>query len=274
MTIAFADPASGFCATLRLGLAGGRTASGLALLFHDGEQVALAADSEVAVDDPSSWDAISAAGIDVTVVEPLQRWTVSFASDEASLDLEVEACGPAAELGDDDPVAALGGMQGFELPVRVRGTAVLGDLQLAIDALGQRSRSWGSPDWSKISRTRLVQGWFDGGTISLAAISPQGRAHGEEAVSAAILGPHGAATVDDARISTTFDDQDRQRRVALELWVGEDEDRRPRYLSGEVFCGTTLDLGRLRLDSAFVHWRFDGMAGIGRYDILRRSDAA
>ena len=42
--------------------------------------------------------------------------------------------------------------------------------------------------------------------------------------------------------------------------------------SGEIVCGTTLDLGRLRLDCAFLRWHMDGREGIGRYDILRRVD--
>jgi hypothetical protein len=37
-----------------------------------------------------------------------------------------------------------------------------------------------------------------------------------------------------------------------------------------VVCGTSLDLGRLRLDCAFLRWHMEGREGIGRYDILRR----
>ena len=40
--------------------------------------------------------------------------------------------------------------------------------------------------------------------------------------------------------------------------------------AGEVVCGTSLDLGRLRLDCAFLRWRMEGREGVGRYDILRR----
>jgi hypothetical protein len=38
-----------------------------------------------------------------------------------------------------------------------------------------------------------------------------------------------------------------------------------------VLCGSTLDLGELRLDCAFLHWRMGGRSGIGRYDLLRRA---
>jgi hypothetical protein len=50
-----------------------------------------------------------------------------------------------------------------------------------------------------------------------------------------------------------------------------DEDGLPRRAAGEVLCGTSLDLGRLRLDCAFFRWRMDGRSGFGRYDILRRA---
>jgi hypothetical protein len=41
-------------------------------------------------------------------------------------------------------------------------------------------------------------------------------------------------------------------------------------LAGQVRCGSTLDLGRLRLDCAFFAWMADGRRGVGRYDVLRR----
>ena len=59
-------------------------------------------------------------------------------------------------------------------------------------------------------------------------------------------------------------------RAGLELYVGE-EDPVPHRVAGEVVCGTTLDLGRLRLDCAFFRWHMEGREGIGRYDVLRRT---
>jgi hypothetical protein len=38
-----------------------------------------------------------------------------------------------------------------------------------------------------------------------------------------------------------------------------------------VACGTSLELGRLRLDCAFFDWRMEGRVGVGRYDVLRRA---
>jgi len=45
-----------------------------------------------------------------------------------------------------------------------------------------------------------------------------------------------------------------------------------RRAAGEVVCGTTVDLGDLRLDSAFFQWRMEGRTGTGRYDVMRRVD--
>jgi hypothetical protein len=76
--------------------------------------------------------------------------------------------------------------------------------------------------------------------------------------------------VSEPLISTTTDGEGRQRHAGLELWLDPDGGF-PRRAAGEVLCGTTLDLGRLRLDAAFFAWRMEGRTGIGRYDVLRRA---
>jgi len=283
ITLAFGDLAAEVYGTFRLGIAEGRTASGLALLFQGDELVTVAAEGGLEVDDASAWENVSAAGLDVETLEPLRRWRVQFAGEDASLDLEVEATGAPFELDAGDPVARAGGMLGYEQPVRVRGTADIGGRRLTLDGLGQRGRSWGTPDWSRIERTRTITAWFEGTAIASTAIRPAGRdAHGDEVIGAVVFEPgdeaaegaaDGHAQVDDPRISTTFDAEGRQQRAALELWVTEDGP--PRRAWGDVVCGTTLDLGRLRLDCAFMRWHMDGRTGVGRYDVLRRApDAA
>ena len=76
--------------------------------------------------------------------------------------------------------------------------------------------------------------------------------------------------VAEPRLSTTYDGEGHQRRAGLELWVA-DEDQLPRRVGGRALCGTTLDLGRLRLDSSFFAWRMEGREGVGRYDVLHRT---
>jgi hypothetical protein len=76
--------------------------------------------------------------------------------------------------------------------------------------------------------------------------------------------------VQEPRLSTTWDARGRQRRAGLELWLDE-EDGYPRRAAGEAVCGTTLELGRLRLDLAFLRWEMEGRGGPGRYEVLRRA---
>lgn len=276
VTLAFADPRTGVYGTARLGLAGGAQASGLVLLFGGSDLATVAAEGGVTVEDAGSWDAVQAAGLDLETVEPLRAWRASFAGEDAAFDLELEACGSPCALDERDPVAKAGGMLGFEQPVRVRGDVTLAGRKVRVDGLGQRGRSWGEPDWADLTRTRTASAWFGDRAVALAAIARAGEdGHGREALSATLFGPgEGCTRVADPRLSTTFDAEGRQRRANLELWVTGDDDEYPLRAEGEVVCGTTLDLGRLRLDCSFLRWRLDGHEGVGRYDVLRRSPDA
>jgi hypothetical protein len=275
LTVAFGDPRADLYGVARLGLAAGG-ASGLVLLFHGGQPVAVAAEGGVAMPEPpSTWDAVSAAGLDIAEVEPLERWTLSFASDDASFDLDLQATGAVAVLDPAADVARAGGMTGFEQPVRVHGDVRVGEERLTLDGLGQRGRSWGAPDWDRIALARTVSAWMGDVAVSLTAIRPaRADDHAGEAVAATIVetleGGSVALAVHDPRLTTTYDAEGRQRTAGLELWM--DEDGFPRRAAGEVVCGTSLDLGRLHLDAAFLRWRMEGREGIGRYDVLRRVD--
>jgi hypothetical protein len=274
VTVAFGDTGAGLFGVARLGLAEGG-ASGLAVLFSGGEPVSVRAEGGVEGEAPRSWDEVSAAGLDTAVLEPLRAWRLHYAGEDAALDLVLEATGPIAELDAGHPVARAGGMAGYEQPVRVRGSATVGEARIAVDGLGQRGHSWGAPDWERIALARTVSAWMgDDLAVTVTAIRPSGkRDHAAEAVAATILqrdgegGPH-ALDVADPRLSTTYDEGGRQRRAGLELWVVEDG--YPRRAAGDVICGTSLDLGRLRLDCAFFAWRMEGREGFGRYDVLRR----
>ncbi len=276
VTMAFGDERAGLFGVARLGLARAG-ASGLAILFHGGEPVAVKAEGGVDVGAPESWDDVSAAGLDTQVVEPLRAWRLSFATDEASLDLELRAVGAIAELSAEHPVARAGGMAGFDQACHVTGAATVGGRRIAVDGHGQRGRSWGSPDWDRIAEARSVAAWLgDDLAVSLTAIRPAGAKHHEdEEVAATVLDrdperdePR-ATDVLDPRLSTTYDADGRQVAAGLELYVNGDG--LPRRAAGEVICGTTIDLGRLRLDTAFLRWRMEGHSGVGRYDVLRRA---
>lgn len=266
VTISFGDPRAGVFGLARVGLADG-AGSGLALLFHGSETVAARAEGGAAVDRPA-WEAVDAGGVTTSVEEPLRRWTVRFdAGDEAGFALELTALGEPAEL-------AGGGMTGYEQLCRVRGTARTPAGELAIDCLGQRGHQWGTPDWDRMALARTLGAWLgDDLALMLSAIRPaKARDHEQEEVAAVVLqgAPPVAVTVAEPRLSTTYDGEGRQRRAGWELWP-EDEEGFARRGAGEVLCGTSLDLGRLRMDCAFFRFRMEGREGVGRYDVLRRT---
>ena len=271
----FGDPAAGLFGLARLGLDGAgddRDASALAVLFSGGSPVAAVARSGLRVAPDAGFEDLQLPGLHATIEEPLREWTVRFDDDARGFDLRFEAAGPPAEVGPSEPTARAGGMTGYVQLCRVHGTVRSGDHVNELRGLGERGHSWGEPDWQRIGSTRTLAAWLDDGTgVALCAVRPASATdHEDEATWAALLGAAGSLRVDEPRLSTTYDEAGRQRRAGLELWVGED-DGYPRRAAGEVLCGSTLDLGPLRLDCAFVRWRMEGRAGIGRYDVLRRA---
>ena len=273
VTVAFADEAADVYGLARLGLADG-SASGLALILHGGETVAARAEAAGEAGG-ARWEQARAAGVSMGVAAPLERWSVGFdGGAEDGFELELEALGPPAELPADSAVGAAGGMEGYEQLCRVRGTAQVDGRSMAIECLGQRGHQWGTPDWNRMDLARTVGVWLAPDlAVVLSAVRPKDtKEHGGEAVTARVLegSPATPLEIAEPRLSTTYDGERRQRRAGFELWPTEDAPVARRG-AGEVVCGTTLELGRLRLDAAFFRWRMDGREGLGRYDILRRA---
>lgn len=274
VTFAFGDATQRLYGSARLGLVPGEPvlASGLVLLFHDGQPVA--ADAVGGVELPhADWTRIDVGDLAAAIVEPLQSWTVSYDGDEAGFELRFEALGPPAEVGRDAIAASAADLHGYEQLCRVTGTLRCEGRRWEIDCLGQRGHQWGAPDWDRLALARTVALWREDGVgVALACVRPaEAGDHERELINGALLEHGGATAIADPRLSTAFDGDGRQRRAGLELWISEDDDALPHRAAGEAVCGTTLDLGRLRLDAAFFHWRMDGHAGIGRYDVLRRA---
>lgn len=284
VTFAFGDPAADVYGLARIGRSPGEDGapqgSGLAVLFSGREPVAVRAAGGLPVAG-DGWEGVDAAGVRTTVEEPLAAWTVSFESEDGSsgFELRFEAASLPGELDPESDAARLGGMTGYDQLCRVTGSArVRGGLR-RVDCLGQRGHSWGAPDWDDVALARTVSAWItptDGATLT--AIRPSDgrrgtRTHADEALAATLFAPDGdgpavALAVEEPRLSTTMDGELRQRRAGLELWV--DPEGYPARIAGEVLCGTSLDLGRLRLDCAFFAWSMDGRHGVGRYDVVRR----
>ena len=266
VSFAFADPARELYGMARLGVGGGQ-GSALALLMHGREPVGAIAEGALPVEGEPDWADFSAAGLRATVEAPLESWRLACDGDRFALDLAFEAISPPGQ------VAPAPGGDGYEQLCRVVGTIRAGAETLAVDGLGQRGHGWGAPDWSTIELTRAVSAWLDDdalGGVALAGARPAGAGgHAEESVAAVLVEGGEALAVADPRLSTTYDGDGHTRRVGLELWVTEDG--YPLRAAGEVLCGTSLDLGALQMDVAFLRWHAEGRDGVGRYEILRRT---
>ncbi|MGI8594493.1 MAG: hypothetical protein ACR2ML_09060 [Solirubrobacteraceae bacterium] len=288
VTLAFGDAEAQLYGLLRVGLvpehpvhpgvatATGTAAraSGLALLFAGRDLAAPGVVGAVPVAEPGyAPPELQKMGIET--VEPLKRWHAHFEGDDGGFSLEVAALSPPLTFGESDPAGVAAASQGYEQLCLVEGTVLAGGEEQPIRCLGQRGHTWGAPDWDRLELTRTLSAWMgeDAG-LALASVRPaRAKAHAEEAVSAflfeAVDDGVAARPIGDARLSTTYDGAGRQRRAGLELWENEEAEY-PRRASGEVLCGTSLELGRLRLDCAFFAWHMDGREGVGRYDVLRR----
>ena len=80
-----------------------------------------------------------------------------------------------------------------------------------------------------------------------------------------------AVDVEDARISTVYDGDGRQRTAGLELWLpGEDF---PRRAFGRLAAGASLALEGLDVHEAVMDWRMDTHTGAGFYELTVREPA-
>jgi hypothetical protein len=270
MTFAFGDPAAKLYGLARISQGGDGGPNGLAVLYADRTPVAAGAGGGTAAGD--DWQGVTAAGLRVSVVTPLEEWTVNWTGSDGALDLRFEACSAPAVLDAETPVARAGGMEGYEQLCRVTGSVSHSGRTYQVRCLGQRGQLWGTPDWSKIELARTVSAWLgEDRALTLTAVrGAKAKGHLEEAVSGFVFEGGEPVEIFDPRLSTTYDGERHQLRAGLELWMNEEGDY-ARRVAGEVLCGTSLDLGEQRLDSAFFAWRMEGREGVGRYDVLRRA---
>jgi hypothetical protein len=274
VTFAFGDPATKLYGHARIGL-GADGASGVAVLFAGPDVVATSTEGGVAVaaaeKEAPSWDSVRAAGLSTGVEEPLQAWMLSYESEGGGFDLRFEARSAPAVLAGDTELARAGGMQGYEQLCSVSGNVRHGGREQRVRCLGQRGHIWGAPDWNRLELARTVSAWMgaDRAIVLTAARPARARGHGDEAVAAWLVDAGEPRLIKDPRLSTAYDGALHQRRAGLELWMDE-ESEYARRASGEVLCGTTLELGDVRFETAFFGWRMEGREGVGRYDVTRR----
>lgn len=275
VTFAFGDADAELYGLGRVGIApAAGTMSALAIVFSAREPVAVRARGGL-VAGRDGWEDVEADGLSVRVHEPLREWSTAFAHDDCGFDLSFTALAPALEFGPESAVARRGGMQGYEHLCRVEGRVTVADRSTEVRCLGQRGHAWGTPDWNELERATSLSGWIheDRAFVLQAVMPDDAKGHDVEAVSLVSLeaGEDGLTTMPalDPRLSTTFDAGGHHRRAGLEFWL--DEEGCTRRAAGEVLCGTTLELGRLRMECAFFAWTMDGDRGVGRYEIVRRT---
>jgi hypothetical protein len=141
-----------------------------------------------------------------------------------------------------------------------------------LDCLGTATETSKPPKWEKLDALRGVSALFDSENAVLAvARRPRGAiGHGQEKVVAWLVSGGEARLVEDARISTVYDAEGRQRNAGLELWMpGEDF---PRRATGTAVAGTTLSLDGLRVNAAVFSWRMEGRDGAGAYEVTFRDE--
>lgn len=152
---------------------------------------------------------------------------------------------------------------------RVRGRVG----ERALDCLGTAGETDRPPAWVELDATRSVSAIFGAEHALLAfARRPRGaRGHGEEELIGWLLEDGRIHGVEDARVSTVYDAEGRQRSSGIELWLpGEDL---PRRLAGEARAGVSLALEGMRVHAAVFAWRMEGREGTGAYELTVRDES-
>ncbi len=174
----------------------------------------------------------------------------------ASLALELEPVGAEASLGELSAQVC-----------RVTGQA----LGQSIDCLGTVGRTSAAPKWDELDALRTISVLVDADNAVLAlAKRPRGaRGHGDELVQAALVHDGELVNVEDARLSTVYDGDGRQRNAGLELWLpGEEFARRG---AGSAIAGSSLELEGLSVHIAIFEWTLEGAQGYGAYELMVRT---
>jgi hypothetical protein len=141
-----------------------------------------------------------------------------------------------------------------------------------VDCLGTFSATTVTPRWEELDAIRSLSALVDdrNGLLALAR-RPRGAAgHGQELVRAGLLVDGEMREVEEARISTVYDGDGRQRSAGLELWLPGEEF--PHRGSGLVIAGSSLELDPVQVHAAVFRWRLDGREGIGAYELMIRAE--
>jgi hypothetical protein len=168
-----------------------------------------------------------------------------------------------------DPVSDSAELGGVRVRIcRVTGTAA----GHRVGALGTLAETHTAPEWDRLDALRSLSALVDERHGFLALVRrPRGAlGHGEEQIQACLVEDGAPRPVEDARISTVYDGEGRQRTAGLELWLPGEE--LPHRGSGTAIAGSSLALEGLDVHTAVFRWRLDGREGIGAYELMARAE--
>jgi hypothetical protein len=168
-----------------------------------------------------------------------------------------------------EPISEAARLQGSESWVCAVAGSVAGR---EVECLGTATVTTEAPSWSELDALRAVSAVLDREhAVFLSARRPQGApGHGLERTRAVLIAGGQALDVEDARLSTVYDGDGRQRHAGLELWLpGEDF---PHRASGSALAGASIVLGEVRVDAAVFEWHMDGRSGAGAYELAVRDE--
>jgi hypothetical protein len=191
--------------------------------------------------------------------------------------------GPETTPRDDGARAVLGDRLALDFefaspPVRLGGVSaricrVTGEVDgTTVEGVGTASVTDRAPEWDELDAVRTVSALAapDDGLLLIAQRSREATGHGHELVHAELVHEGEQRAVEDARLSTVYDGQGRQRSAGLELWLpGEDF---PRRAAGRVIAGSSLELPGLTVHVAVFEWQLEDRAAIGAYELMTRAE--
>jgi hypothetical protein len=140
-----------------------------------------------------------------------------------------------------------------------------------VSCFGTVAQTHAAPSWDELDAVRSIAALFDRDNAFLAiGRRPRGAiGHDQEQTTAWLLHEGVVIPVEDARISTVYDGEGRQRSAGLELWVpGEDY---PVRGSGTVVAGSSLKLEGVDVHAAVFRWRMEDREGSGAYEVMARA---
>jgi hypothetical protein len=141
-----------------------------------------------------------------------------------------------------------------------------------VECLGTATETTEPPAWSELDAVRGITAVFGPDrAVFVLARRPRGvLGHGHELVEAKLVLDGELAVAENARVSTVYDGDGRQRSAGLELWLPEEDF--PRRVSGSVAAGASLSLEGLRMNAAMFRWHMEGREGSGAYELAVRDE--